>query len=72
MPPKFTGVTAAPVTVPTIASITTPTIPAASPIIVHNATPSMIRAMPAPSTPVTQPVYYVQISGGAASQPVLV
>lgn len=80
MPPKFSEVASSPatapvvasVTMPTIASITTPTITAASPIIVHNPSPSMMRATPTPATPATQPVYYVQISGGTPSQPVLV
>lgn len=77
MPPKFTKVasspaTVAPVTMPTIASVTTPTITAGSPMVMHNPSPSMVRATPTAAAPTTQPVYYVQISGGTASQPVLV
>ena len=77
MPPKFSKVASSPAVIPIIASITssayssvtTPTITAASPIIMHNPSPSMVRATP---TPATQPVYYVQINRGTPSQPVLV
>ena len=55
-----------PVTTP---AVTMPTIADSSPVIVDN---SMVRATPTPGTPATQPVYYVQISGGTPSQPVLV
>lgn len=77
MPPKFTEVVSSPatvpaVTMPTIASVTTPTITAGSPIVMHNPSPSMARATPTAATPTSQPVYYVQISGGTPSQPVLV
>ena len=81
MPPKFSRVASSPAVVPfiasvtssTITSVTTPTVTAASPIIMHNPSPSMVVATPTPAASATQPVYYVQINGSTPSQlPVLV
>lgn len=69
IPAKFADIASSPATVP---AVTTPTIPAASPVIMHSPSTSMMRATPTPVTPATKPVYYVQISGGAPSKPVLV
>ena len=63
--PKFMS----PVTTPVV---TMPTAADSSPIIIDNPSTSMIRATPTPGTPAAQPVYYVQITGGTPSQPVLV
>ena len=69
VPAKFADIASSPATVP---AVTTPTITAASPVIMHSPSTSMIRATPTSGTPATKPVYYVQISGGTPSQPVLV
>ena len=69
IPAKFADIASSPATVP---AVTTPTITAASPVIMHSPSTSMMRATPTPVTPATKPVYYVQISGGAPSKPVLV
>ena len=69
IPAKFTDATTSQATVP---AVTTPTITAASPVIMHSPSTSVMRATHTPVTPATKPVYYVQISGGAPSKPVLV
>ena len=58
-----------PVTTPVV---TMPTTADSSPIIIDNPSTSMIRATLTPGTPAAQPVYYVQITGGMPSQPMLV